>query len=140
MKIPRGIRNNNPGNLVITSIPWKGKVPVKENTDGRFEQFRDTDGVPGIVWGIRAMMMDVRGDIRKGKVTLVSLIGEYAPKYENDTGAYIKSVSKQTGIGQHELLHSDGETMCKLIRAMSRVENGRHWLTNQQINWAWRLI
>lgn len=32
---PRGIRNNNPANLIKTSIPWNGKLA--NNTDGRFE-------------------------------------------------------------------------------------------------------
>ena len=29
--LPRGLRNNNPGNLVQTSIAWLGKVPLSQN-------------------------------------------------------------------------------------------------------------
>jgi len=134
MKIPRGIKNKNPGNLVLTTIPWKGKVPNKQNTDGHFEQFYD------IRDGIRAMIMDIRSDIRKGRNTLVSLINEYAPKNENNTNAYIKTVSRLSRISPNELLSADKETMCKLVRAMSYVENGGHFLTNQQIEEAWNRL
>lgn len=141
MKIPRGIRNANPGNLILTNIPWRGKVPNKENTDRKFEQFRDTDGVPGIVWGIRAMMMDVWGDIKKdGKNTLNKLIPEYAPSHENNTKAYIKTLSQNIGIGPDDKLVVSQKTLCALAKWISRVENGGHWLTNQQIEQAWRLL
>jgi hypothetical protein len=141
MKIPRGIRNNNPGNLVLTNIPWRGKVPNKENTDRHFEQFRDTDGVKGIIWGIRAMMMDLKGDIVKdGLNTIRRLIEEYAPKHENNTEAYIARVSRMTGIGPNELLYPDQETMQRLVRAMAFVEHGGHWITLQQIEKAWGLL
>lgn len=95
----RGIRNNNPGNLVKTAIAWKGKVPHELNTDSRFEQFQDTAGTPGHIWGIRAMFMDIRSDIRKGLVTVRKLITEYAPAHENNTAAYIAAVSGALGIG-----------------------------------------
>lgn len=99
----RGIRNNNPGNLEKTAIAWKGKVPHAQNTDSRFEQFRDTDGIPGHVWGIRALYMDVRGDVLKdGLNTTAKLISSYAPamkdgKVENNTAAYIAAVSRAIG-------------------------------------------
>lgn len=141
VKIPRGIRNNNPGNLVLTKITWNGKVPNKQNTDGHFEQFRDTNGIKGMVWGIRAMMMDLRGDIKKdGLNTIRKLITEYAPKFENNTAWYIAQVSRRTGIGPDEKLVPDQATIYKLIPAMSWVENGGNWITNQQIEEAWRLL
>lgn len=95
----RGVRNNNPGNLKITALAWRGKVPREQNSDGTFEQFRDTDGVPGHVWGIRAAYMDIRGDVlQDGLNTVAKLITEYAPKKDkNDTAAYIAAVSKAIG-------------------------------------------
>ena len=90
----RGIRNNNPGNLTITSIAWKGKVPIERNKDGRFEQFEDFQGIPGHIWGLRAMFMDLRGDVQKrGLTTVRKLISSYAPPSENDTTAYIAAVA-----------------------------------------------
>ena len=45
---PRGIRNNNPGNIECGS-PWQGLRTQKERTDNRFAQFTDP------VFGIRAL-------------------------------------------------------------------------------------
>src|ERR1700741_2538170 len=45
----RGLKNNNPGNIHITSQSWKGKIPKTLNTDGSFEQFTEKH------WGVRAM-------------------------------------------------------------------------------------
>lgn len=115
--VKRGIRNNNPGNLVITSIPWRGKVPASKNTDGKFEQFTNP------VDGIRAMFMDLRGDIEKdGLNTIRKLITEYAPKFENNTAAYIASVSAQLGLGADskiQPLH-----YFDLVKAIIKHENG----------------
>ena len=32
-ELTRGIRNNNPGNLVLTNIAWQGKIPNSQNTE-----------------------------------------------------------------------------------------------------------
>jgi hypothetical protein len=117
-QLPRGIRNNNPGNLVKTAIPWKGKIPHAQNTDSRFEQFEN------IGWGVRAMAMDILSDIKKGKNTLRTLITEYAPPSENDTAAYINSVSKQTGLQPDEKIKTTPDILAAIINAKIRVENG----------------
>ncbi len=115
---PRGIRNHNPGNLVLTTIAWKGKVPNAQNTDGKFEQFTQP------LWGIRAMFMDVRGDIEKdGLNTIRKLLTEYAPKFENNLAAYIQSVVSQVGIGPDaRILPSH---YLNLLKAIIRHENGK---------------
>ena len=134
-KLPRGIKNCNPGNLVISKIPWNGKVPKKDNTDGHFEQFVSMEH------GIRAMIMDLRGDIVKdGLDTIEKLIYEYAPKFENNTEAYIKVVEKRTGIKRDEKLITDKSTMFKLVEAISFHENGGSFLTNEQIEKAWEML
>jgi hypothetical protein len=139
--IPRGIRNNNPGNLTKTSIKWKGKVPHSENTDSRFEQFRDTNGVEGIVWGIRAMIMDIRSDIVKKKQdTIRKLITSYAPSFENNTIAYINAVAKRTGIDADERLIPDINTLSRITEAISFHENGGSYITMDQIHNAWGLL
>ena len=55
---PRGERNNNPGNLIKTSIKWKGKVETEGNSDGHFEQFYE------MKYGVRAMLKDIMNDIK----------------------------------------------------------------------------
>lgn len=115
---PRGIRNNNPGNLVLTTIAWKGKVPNAQNTDEKFEQFT----LP--LWGIRAMFMDVRGDIEKdGLSTIRKLITAYAPAFENNTAAYIQSVVNQVGIGADTKIQP--ANYLKLLKAIIQHENGK---------------
>jgi hypothetical protein len=115
---PRGIKNNNPGNLVLTTIAWKGKVPNAQNTDGKFEQFTQP------LWGLRAMFMDVRGDIEKdGMNTVRKLITEYAPKHENNTAAYIDFVSKKIGLGADTKIMPTN--YFGLLKAIIQMENGK---------------
>lgn len=117
-QLPRGIRNNNPGNLVLTNIQWLGKVPNAQNTDGHFEQFTS------IEYGIRAMAMDIINDIKKGKNTLSALINEYAPSFENNTAAYIQMVSEATGIGANDFIPNTTGSIAAIIKAKLIVENG----------------
>ncbi|MFB9098400.1 hypothetical protein ACFFVF_17995, partial [Flavobacterium jumunjinense] len=72
--------------MIQTNIPWKGKVPLSQNTDTRFEQFYE------LRYGIRALMLDLYNDFYKGKNTVTQLISEFAPHFENNTDAYIRSV------------------------------------------------
>ena len=128
--LPRGIRNNNPGNLVLTNIAWQGKIPNDQNTDGHFEQFKNVES------GIRAMAMDIIGDISEGKNTLAKLINEYAPSFENNTTGYINRVSADTGLGVHEVIPMDVCTVQKIIKAKIGVENGAvafNYITDQMI-------
>lgn len=113
----RGIRNNNPGNLVKTADAWKGKVAHAQNTDGRFEQFIAPE------WGIRAMFIDVRGDITKrGQNTVKKLITSYAPAFENNTAAYIAVVAKAIGKSADALI-TDSDYL-PLMKAIIKHENG----------------
>lgn len=68
----RGLRNNNPFNLVKTSILWKGKVP---GDDPKFETFSSVE------YGLRAGMMDILGDINTGQDTFSLLIGGTPPLF-----------------------------------------------------------
>ena len=117
-KLPRGIRNNNPGNLVLTSIKWQGKIPLDLNKDGRFEQFQN------IIWGSRALILDLSNDIKKGQDTISELITSFAPRNENDTDKYIQFVSKNTGIPSDQKLVANRETLSKLFKAIVMMENG----------------
>ncbi len=115
---PRGLRNNNPGNLRITSIPWVGKLSKAENTDGAFEQFRS------LKWGLRAMILDVRSKISKGLDTIEKLLSVYAPKLENDTANYARIVAQRSGLKTGQRLTATKEVLSRLVLAMIRVENG----------------
>lgn len=120
--LSRGIRNNNPGNLVYTSNSWIGKIPYNQNSDnGRhFEQFTD------VKYGIRAMLIDILGDIGKGKDTIRKLITEYAPPVENNTKLYVEKVAKSVGLTPDQKIYQvDVLFMLKIARAIINHENGQ---------------
>ena len=118
---PRGLRNNNPGNLVITAIKWDGKIPTSQNTDGHFEQFTE------LRYGIRAMMRDLYNDVQKGQNNIVKLISAFAPAFENQTPAYINTVATLVGLNPTAAIDLTEETLIALCKAIVLVENGSDW-------------
>ena len=132
--IPRGYRNNNPLNIIISSQAWKGKVTP--NTDGRFEQFES------MAYGYRAAFVILRTYVNKYNCdTLAKIITRWAPPSENKTTSYIQSVCSITGFKQGEYINPYSETqMESLVYAMSIVENGRKVMPDiQAINQGWQL-
>lgn len=116
---PRGVRNNNPGNLVRSSITWLGKIPFAKSRDTHFEQFIS------LKYGIRALMRDIISDFKDGKDTVRELINEFAPPHENNTTAYINSVSTAIGVKPDAVLGNLTAVSLKAIcKAIVRVENG----------------
>ena len=65
--LPRGIKNNNPLNIILTNIDWKGKIPKDQNTDQKFEQFEN------IAYGYRAAGRNLDTYFRSGKNTIRKL-------------------------------------------------------------------
>ena len=117
--LPRGLRNNNPGNLRISNINWKGKISNNQNTDKAFEQFST------IHYGIRAMITDVANDITIKKLnTLTKLINSYAPPTENDTINYINFVSKQTNLQPNQTINVTPDIISKIVKSKILIENG----------------
>jgi len=111
---PRGIRNNNPGNIEDGPIRWRGRV----GNDGRYAIF-DTP-----VNGIRAMALEIWDSIeRDGDNTVRRLVMQWAPPTENLTGAYVASVAKQTGLQPDEILVYSRDVK-GLIKAIVQHENG----------------
>ena len=132
--LPRGIRNNNPGNLIISNIDWCGKIPASKNTDGHFEQFEN------FPYGIRAMMMDIKHDINAGKNTLQKLITAYAPPSENDTEAYIKFMESKTGWNRLQPLIPTNENLGTIAKAIAIQENGIDVITPSDLSQAIALM
>lgn len=117
--LPRGLRNNNPGNLVQTDITWQGKVPLAQNTDSRFEQFYE------LRYGIRALMRDIITDYGKGKTTVSAIISEFAPSFENNTAGYINTVSNMIGVAATAVIPGLTEQLLvNICKAIVYVENG----------------
>lgn len=127
-KITRGFRNNNPGNIRISSSAWLGKIPVEKNTDGSFEQFETAEK------GIRALDKLLATYRKKGFKTIADIVTRFAPSNENDTRAYIKAVSKNTGYPKDVTYPDDVESRIKLVRAIIKQENGIDPYTDKTIN------
>ena len=78
----RGTRNNNPGNLKLSSLNWRGKIPNADNTDGTFEQFKSME------YGIRALYRLLVTYVNKYDLRSVDqIIDRYAPPGENSEAA-----------------------------------------------------
>ncbi|WP_244582557.1 lytic transglycosylase domain-containing protein [Escherichia coli] len=108
---PRGIRNNNPGNLRAARNA--------SGSDGAFVTFNS----PGD--GVSALARQLRLYGARGVNTVEGIIGKYAPPTENNTAAYIRSVSDMTGFSAGQKLDlDDPSVLAKLIPAIIRHENG----------------
>jgi len=114
--LPRGIRNNNPGNFKMSSAPWNGKIPQSDNTDGTFQQYYS------FPMGVRMMIKELKNNyINAGYNTIDTLLNRYDPPGNPN---YKTFVSTQTGIGITTTLTSDQATLKKLVQALTRFENG----------------
>ena len=131
--LPRGLRDNNPGNIrPSTKYKWNGQTGIdNKGGQGSYVIFQD------IEHGIRAMAKDLSNKIFRGLNTLNKYIKVYAPADDaNDTANYIKRVSHDTGIAPDELLYADAPTLHKLVKAHIAVEIGdkfSHMVTEQMI-------
>lgn len=117
MKLPRGIRNNNPLNIKIGN-DWKGERP---NTDGVFEEFETMQ------YGLRAAFIILRKYIYKyDRNTITKIVHSWSPDGETKESAYMQSVSKWVGIRLYdEIDYEDKSQICLLVQGMARVETGR---------------
>jgi hypothetical protein len=115
--LPRGIRNNNPGNLILTNIPWQGKIPNSQNTDGHFEQFNS------FIYGTRAMMKDLITDINRGDNTILKLMYLYAPPHENPTESYIRGIETMSGVSRYKYISPLSNDFKKLVQSIANFEN-----------------
>lgn len=130
---PRGIRNNNPGNIRVGSSPWQGKIPLSQNTDGAFEQFTT------YAYGIRAMIKNLLG---YNLNTIRAIIYRWAPPADNNnTEQYVNFVALKTGLSPTQPLDlKNTNTLRKIVTAMAEMENGRPAITPDQFNYAYSLL
>lgn len=128
----RGLRNNNPGNIRLSSIRYKGEV---ESRDKEFKSFSAME------WGYRAIFVLLYTyQTRHGLNTIEQMINRYAPPSENATAAYIRFVAKQANIQPDEVVDSlCPKTMIPIVSAMSYIENGAV-ASRLEVNEGWRLF
>jgi len=115
---PRGLRNNNPGNIRFDGTKWQGLATPP--SDGAFCRFEDAK------FGIRAMAKIIRNyGAAHNLRTLRQIISRWAPPNENDTNAYVAAVSRRIMRDADEALNlSDTRLLSGLCRALIVHENG----------------
>lgn len=124
--IPRGVRNNNPGNIVYSKYnQWEGQIGKESN--GGFVVFKSP------LYGIRAMVVLIGVYKKQGIVTVHSLISKYSPSKENNTKAYIKYICKKLKIKPNQHLKYDKNNLKKLIKAIIYYENGVQPYSDRQV-------
>ncbi|HWP00042.1 MAG TPA: structural protein [Methylococcus sp.] len=118
MKMPRGLRNNNPGNLRISAVAWLGKRAVSHENE--YETFID------MTHGVRAMAINaITAQSRHGCRTVRQLIQRWAPQHENDTWAYVMRVAHAIGVDPDEPIElRDRKTLVAFVWAVAAHENG----------------
>jgi hypothetical protein len=115
-KEPRGMRNNNPGNIEY------GKFAIAHGatgSDGRFAIF------PTMEAGQAAQQALLRGYMSSGADTVSKAINKWAPSSENNTSAYVDAVAKKMGVGPHQKLNESN--IKGLSDAINGHENGAAW-------------
>ncbi len=125
---PRGIRNNNPGNLRRTDDPWQGLAETQ--TDTEFFVFQSP------IYGIRALArVLIAYQVKHGLRTIRQIIGRWAPPNENDTAAYVEVVSADTGFPAGKALDMHAHADLKpFVEAIIKHENGQQPYTGAQID------
>ena len=118
MGTPRGIRNNNFGNIRKSKDKWIGLKEVQ--SDPSFFQFKEPK------YGYRALLKILINYRKKyGLKTISEMINKYAPKKENNTTGYITRVCKEMQVPPTYVPDvEDKATMCAMAAAISLVENG----------------
>jgi hypothetical protein len=124
---PRGIRNNNPGNLNYVGQPGATR---EGGPNGRFAKFKTAQE------GLSALADQLRRYGARGLDTIRGVISTYAPGSENDTRSYINQLAQFMGIDpdEHFDVRSDPAALAMLMRGIIQHENGYNPYSGEQIN------
>jgi len=128
MQLPRGIRNNNPGNVERTNERWLG-MAADQSADPRFIVFETPE------YGLRCLLrLLINYHERHGLETLRQILNRWAPPvgrdqagetYTQDTSGYVQHVARMTGFDPDERLDFlDRFVTVSVCRAIVRHENG----------------
>ena len=126
-KQPRGIRNNNPGNIRRNNDPWQGLA--KDQTDREFFTFQSA------VYGIRALArLLITYQDKYGLCTIEGIITRWAPAIENNTASYIQAVARNTGFSALQTLDMHRfEHLKPVVEAIIQHENGQQPYSDTEI-------
>ena len=125
-KGPRGIRNNNPGNL---NFAGQAGATKESGPNGRFAVFGS------MTEGVAALYKQLQLYFKRGTNTIESIVKKYAPASDgNNVMAYINQLVKATGKGAGEMLNSaDMPTIFNLMKGIINHENGKGYVSDSDI-------
>ena len=114
---PRGVHNNNPGNVQAGGDRWLGQT----GSDGRFATFETPEA------GVRALARNlITYQAQHGLDTVLGIIHRWAPAAENDTVSYVRAVSNDLGVTPVQQINlRDPDVLTRLSAAIIRHENGQ---------------
>lgn len=117
-RMPRGIRNHNPGNIRRNKTLWRG-MSADQSADPAFVVFQAP------LWGLRALgrLLRTYYDIYHCR-SVAAIITRYAPPTENNTAAYIVAVAAHLQVAPDQEVARDLSTWVGLMQAIVRHENG----------------
>ncbi len=118
--MPRGIRNNNPGNIKFGAFA-RSMGATGQDADG-FAVFGYMEAGKG------ADIALLNGYLKNRFDTIRKLISKYAPASENNTDAYIRDVSKQTGLNPDATLTA--RNLGAISQAIFAHENGARYASS----------
>lgn len=131
-RAPRGIRNNNPGNITHGNFTRRrGAI----GSDGRFAKFETPEQ------GIAALIDLLRTYENHGLTTVYQRIAKWAPANDgNNPAEYAAAVAREMGIRPDQPFSvNDPGLAQKMAAAMIRVENGAMPYSTDQINTGYNL-
>jgi hypothetical protein len=114
----RGMRNNNPGNLVAND--WTASLPGYKGSDGRFAIF-DTPQ-----HGALALDQNLAHYGTRGINTPLAIASTWAPASDNNNpSSYGAQIAKGLGVGLNDNINiNDPAIRAKVAQAIGLVENG----------------
>ncbi|WP_338561899.1 hypothetical protein [Erwinia sp. E_sp_B04_7] len=123
---PRGIRNNNPGNL---NFAGQAGATKEGGENGRFAVFGSMQE------GVAALYRQLQLYFKRGMNTLSSIVKTYAPAGDNNNvSAYVAALSKATGKGADEALDpNDMSTISRMMKGIVDHENGAGYISSSDI-------
>lgn len=113
---PRGLRNNNPGN--IEDGAFARSLPGYAGSDGRFARFETADA------GSQAAPRLLQSYLSRGFDTPAEIINRWAPPSDNNpTEAYAAYVARRVGVGVNDPVSPEQVEL--IAQAISEFENGQ---------------
>ncbi|MGH8032512.1 MAG: structural protein P5 [Luteimonas sp.] len=131
MAAPRGVRNNNPGNIDRSGVAWQGedRSAKARQQEARFCVFTSAE------FGFRALAKVLQTyQSKHGLRTVKAIINRWAPPTENITSAYVREVAKALSVDPDSRIDvTKFDTAFGIAKAISRHENGGHYWSDATI-------